>query len=85
MANNVMYGNYNTNLQFNLNIFITFDTFSNLFPSKCGTRTYEDTTRNVARSNNNISSHSMISANNFKLSSSSCTFGINLYTIEDQA
>lgn len=55
-----------------------FDTFSNLCPSRCVARSQNDMIRNVARSNNKTSSHSIKSANNLRLCSSSSTFGINL-------
>ena len=72
-------------LQLSLNCFIMFDTFSNLWTSRCGRRWQCEMTRNVARSNSKTSSASIIFANWFKLCSSSFTFGISLYTMEDQA
>lgn len=74
-----------TYLQLSLNCLMMLDTFSNLCTSLCGRRWQWEMTRNVARSNNNTSSASMMLANWSRLCSNSFTFGISLYTIEDHA
>lgn len=61
------------------------ETFSKRWMSRWGLRSQWEMTRKVARSNNSTSSASIILANWLRLISSSFTFGMSMYTIDDHA
>jgi hypothetical protein len=76
-------GRWLKNFMYNLNCLMMIDTFSDLWTSLCGRRWQWEMTRNIALSNNSNSSATVMLANWFRLWSSSSTFGISLYTIEN--